>query len=45
MLRFIVEHKLCGCTRVVLGTNIWDALKTNNLDFRLWEVKSVEKIA
>ena len=44
MLRFTVVHKYCGYTKTVEGYNVWDALKTNNLDHNVWKVEGVERV-
>ena len=44
MLNFTVVHKYCGYTKQIQGCNIWDALKENNLDFKIWQVLNIEKI-
>ena len=44
MMKFTVEHKYCRMTKTVEGFNVWDALKSNGLDFIIWIVKSVEEI-
>lgn len=43
MMRFTVEHKYCGMQKEIEGFNVWDALKSNGLDYSIWIVKSVEK--
>ena len=44
MLRFEIEHKYCGFTKVIKGDNVYDAFKNNGLDFNIWIVKNIEKI-
>lgn len=44
MLRFTVEHKYCGCIRVIEGENVYNAYKNSNTDINTWIVKNVEKI-
>lgn len=43
MLRFTVEHKYCGCTRVIEGINVMNAFKINKMDVTVWNVVDVEK--
>ena len=44
MFNFTVSHKYCGHIKNIKGYNIWDALKVNNLDFKIWKVLNIEKI-
>lgn len=41
MLTFKVEHKYCGYTKTIKGSNIWEAFKTNGLDHTVWTVVEV----
>ena len=43
MLTFIVKHKYCGMTKVITGYNVWDALKENGCDYKVWTVVSVQR--
>ena len=44
MLEFTIVHRYCGYTKTIQGYNIWDALKSNGLDYKIWEVKGVTEI-
>lgn len=44
MLKITVEHKYCGCTRVIEGETLAQAFKNSNTDTRVWLVTDVEKI-
>jgi hypothetical protein len=44
MLRFTVEHKYCKAIRNIEGYNVWDALKNNGLDYKVWDVKEIERV-
>lgn len=44
MLKFTVEHKYCKCIRVIKGINIYDAYKSNKMDYTIWNIIDVEKI-
>lgn len=35
-MKFLVEHRYCGFTKVIEGETIYDAYKKNNLDLDLW---------
>ena len=39
MLEFTVVHKFCGYTKRVRGNNVWEALRDNGLDHRVWMVR------
>jgi len=38
-----VEHKYCGCTRVIKGNSIAEAFANTNTDMTVWIVKNIEK--
>lgn len=39
MKNFVVVHKHCGYARSIEGFDIWDALKKNGLDGKVWIVQ------
>ena len=44
MFEFTVVHKHCGYTKTVQGYNVWDAMRSNNLDHNVWIVESVSRM-
>ena len=38
MKRFRVEHKHCGCSRVICGFDIYDAYRRCNCDSKVWKL-------
>lgn len=38
---FKVQHKYCGYTKIINGYNVWDALKSNGLDYTIWNVIAI----
>ena len=42
MMTFKVRHNYCGMEKTIKGNNVWDALKSNGLDYRIWTVLEVE---
>lgn len=44
MLEFVIVHRYCGYTKKIKGYNIWDALKQNKLNYKVWNAESVSKI-
>ena len=43
MYTLTVEHKYCGCTRVIQGNSIAEAFANTNTDMNVWIVKNIEK--
>ena len=43
MLRITVEHKYCGCTRVIEGETLIQAFKNSNTNMDVWIVIDIEK--
>ena len=41
MKRFRVEHKHCGCLRVIIGHDFYDALRRCNCDGQFWKLVEV----
>lgn len=37
MTTYKVQHKHCKAIRFIVGYDIWDALRKNGLDARVWE--------
>ena len=45
MFKFTVQHKYCSMIKQVEGVNVWDAFKSEGLDFNIWICKEVKPIA
>ena len=43
MFTLTVEHKYCGYTKTIEGNSIYDAMRKNGLDIKIWNVISIEK--
>ena len=43
-LEFRIQHKYCGCERVITGENVYNAFKTNGIDLTVWTVIEVTEI-
>lgn len=42
MTEFTLEHKHCGAIRVVYGYDVYSAMRTNGLDFKVWQLIDAE---
>lgn len=40
MKTYIVEHKHCKATKTIEGYDFWDAMRKNNLDYKVWKRNS-----
>lgn len=38
MTQYTVEHKHNGAIKHITGYDLWDALKKNALDYRVWTI-------
>ena len=41
MMSFKIEHKYCGCTAIVSGCNVYEAMRKNNKDLHYWRVLEI----
>lgn len=41
MNTYIVEHKYIKATKTIKGATIWDALRENGLDSKIWKIMEV----
>ena len=44
MKQYIIKHKHCDMTKTIEGYTIWDAFRGFNIDPKMWNVISAEKI-
>ena len=44
MLKFTIEQKHCKCLRVIIGENVAQAYKNNNINASLWLIIDIEEI-
>lgn len=37
MMTYTIKHKHCGMTKTVEGNDLYDAIKKNNIDTKVWD--------
>lgn len=41
MKEFVMVHKYTGCVHVIMGYDVWSAMRANGLDYRYWKLENI----